>query len=226
MKLRFTEKRRILDIAITGVSGMVSVGIMLYGVCHFGLAEAWPELTLNAFYIACLVMMWMYFFNTGITTEQFNYWSSVSVGVTVLLRDILFPPPLASYAFGLVCRTLSVLLLCTLTYFYARKDWLNYTKRNLWFILVIDMLIAALYHIDIVLFESVDEYTDYILTEIWIRPTIIYGLVACFVSETAPADDTARLSSDKSVPYVTASDAEADAEAEASKKIRKEDAGA
>ena len=198
MTIRFTEKRRILDVAITGVSAMASVGIMLYGVYHFGLAEAWPELVLNAFYIACLVMMWMYFFNVCITTEQFNYWSSICIGVTVLLRDILFPPPLANHSLGLLCRTLSVLLLCTLTYFYARKDWLNYTKRNLWFILVLDMLIAASYHIDIVLFESVDEYTDYILTEIWIRSSIIYGLVACFVSETASSDGTASLSSDSS----------------------------
>ncbi|MER2139086.1 MAG: hypothetical protein ABS965_03045 [Succiniclasticum sp.] len=197
MTIRFKEKRRILDVAITGVSAMASVGIMLYGVYHFGLREAWPELVLNAFYIACLVMMWMYFFNVCITTEQFNYWSSISIGVTVLLRDILFPPPLANYALGLLCRTLSVLLLCTLTYFYARKDWLNYTKRNLWFILVVDMLIAASYHIDIVLFESVDEYTDYILTEIWIRSSIIYGLVACFISEAESSGDTASLPSQK-----------------------------
>ena len=27
------------------------------------------------------------------------------------------------------------------------------------------------------------EFTDYMLTEIWIRPTITYGLVACFVTE-------------------------------------------
>ena len=29
----------------------------------------------------------------------------------------------------------------------------------------------------------INEYTDYMLTEIWIRPTITYGLVACFVTE-------------------------------------------
>jgi len=29
----------------------------------------------------------------------------------------------------------------------------------------------------------VDEYTNYYLTEIWIRPTISYGLVACFVTD-------------------------------------------
>ena len=44
-----------------------------------------------------------------------------------------------------------MLLLCTLTYFYARKNW--------------------------------QGYTNYFLTEIWIRPTITYGLVACFVTE-------------------------------------------
>ena len=81
------------------------------------------------------------------------------------------------------CFTLSVLLLCTLTYFYARREWKSYTKRNLWIIFVIDAVIAALYHLDIVYFEAVDEYTDYLLTEIWIRPTITYGLVACFVTE-------------------------------------------
>ena len=49
---------------------------------------------------------------------------------------------------------------------------------------VIDALIAAFYHFDIMYFEAVDEYTNYMLTEIWIRPTITYGLVACFVTET------------------------------------------
>jgi hypothetical protein len=44
------------------------------------------------------------------------------------------------------------------------------------------MIIAALYNLDIYL-EPVDEYTDYMLVEIWIRPTITYGLVACFVTE-------------------------------------------
>ncbi|MBQ9410029.1 MAG: hypothetical protein IJU21_00300 [Bacteroidales bacterium] len=34
-----------------------------------------------------------------ITTRQFNYWCSLCLGVTVLLRDILFPPPIT---YGLV----------------------------------------------------------------------------------------------------------------------------
>ena len=34
-------------------------------------------------------------------------------------------------------------------------------------------------------FEAPDEYTNYMLTEIWIRPTISYSLVACFVTESA-----------------------------------------
>lgn len=82
----------------------------------------------------------------------------------------------------LACLTLSVALLCLLTYFYARKDWKSYTKRNLWIICIVDMLIATLYNYDIFI-EPIYEYTDYLLTEIWIRPTITYGLVACFVTE-------------------------------------------
>jgi sterol desaturase/sphingolipid hydroxylase (fatty acid hydroxylase superfamily) len=124
----------------------------------------------------------MYFFNYRINTDQFNYWCSVSVGITVLLRDILFAPPLAFYALHLLCLALSVLLLCTLTYFYARKNWKTYSKSNLWMIFIIDALIAILYNIAIYL-EPIDEYTNYLLTEIWIRPTITYGLVACFVTE-------------------------------------------
>jgi hypothetical protein len=83
MSIRFKEKGQIFDFAITAVAAVLSVGIMLYGVGHFGLREAWPELVLNLFYMACLVMMWMYFFNFRITTEQFNYWCSVCVGITV-----------------------------------------------------------------------------------------------------------------------------------------------
>ena len=182
MQTRFKKNAKVFDIVITTAAGIVSVGVMLYAIGHFGLQEAWPELVLNLFYIACLVMIGMYFFNR-LDTQRFNYWCSISVGMTVLLRDILFAPPLAYYALHLVCLTLSVLLLCMLTFFYARKNWQSYTKRNLWAICVIDMLIAALYNYDIYL-EPINEYTEYLLTEIWIRPTITYGLVTCFVSET------------------------------------------
>ncbi len=181
MKTRFKKNAKIFDIALTAIAGMVSVGIMLYGVGHFGIKEAWPELVLNLFYIFCLVMIGKYFFNR-IDTQRFNYWCSISVGMTVLLRDILFAPPLAYYGLHLACFTLSVLLLCMLTFFYARKNWQSYTKRNLWAICVVDIIIATLYNIDIYL-EPIDEYTNYMLTEIWIRPTITYGLVACFVTE-------------------------------------------
>ena len=185
MQTRFSKNAKVFDIVITAVGGTLSVGVMLYAVFHFGLLNVWPELVLNLFYIACLVMIWMYFFNTRLfTTQQFNYWCSISVGMTVLLRDILFPPPLAFYALHLVCLILAVLLLCTLTFFYARKNWQSYTKRNLWVICIIDILIAALYNYDIYL-EPINEFTDYLLTEIWIRPTITYGLVACFVTETS-----------------------------------------
>ncbi|MBO4446645.1 MAG: hypothetical protein J5764_00795 [Bacteroidales bacterium] len=182
MELRFKKKSDIFNIAVTAVAAVLSVGIMLYGVGHFGLKNTWPELVLNLSYIACLVMMWMYFFNFRITSQQFNYWCSVCIGIAVLLRDVLFPPPLAYYPILLACRILSVLLLLTLMYFYARKDWETYSKRKLWIICIIDMLIAALYNLDIIL-EPTDEYTAYMLTEIWIRPTITYGLVACFIKE-------------------------------------------
>lgn len=182
MKTRFKKKGKIIDIGITAVAGALSVGVMLYGVYHFGLSEAWPELVLNVFYIACLAMIWMYFFNR-LDARKFNYWCSVCIGVTVLLRDILFPPPLSGYALHLACLTLSVLLLLMLTFFYARKKWKTYSKRNLWMIFIVDMAIAALYNY-VIYTNPINEYTNYLLTEIWIRPTITYGLVACFVSET------------------------------------------
>lgn len=180
METRFKKKSQIFDIVVTGIGAVLSVGVMLFGVIHFGLSDAWNELVLNLFYIACLVMMVLYFFKR-IDTQRFNYWSSICVGVTVFLRDILFPPPLVNYPLHLVCLTLSVLLLLMLTFFYSRKDWKSYTKGNLWMLFVIDMVIAGLYHYVIVT-SPTDEYTNYLLTEIWIRPTLIYGLVACFVS--------------------------------------------
>ena len=167
MQTRFKKGTKIFDIVITAVAGMLSVVVMLYGVAYFGLKEAWPELVLNLFYVACLVMIGMYFFNYRITTHH-------------------FPPPLAFYALHVVCLVLAVLLLCTLTFFYARRNWKSYTKRNLWTICVIDILIATLYNYDIYI-EPFSEYTNYMLTEIWIRPTITYGLVACFVTESEAA---------------------------------------
>ena len=181
MQTRFKKKANIFNVVLTAVSGMLSVGIMLYAVGHFGLDQAWDELILNMFYIACLVMMWMYFFNR-LETQRFNYWSSLCIGITILLRDILFAPPLATYALQLTCLTLSVWLLLMFTYFYARKDWKTYYKANLWFIFIVDVAIAALYNYDI-LIETIGEEKPYLMTEIWIRPTITYGLVDCFVTE-------------------------------------------
>jgi len=180
IETRFKKKSQIFDIGITAVSALLSVGTMIFGIGHFGLGEAWPELVLNLLYIACIVMMVMYFFKR-LDSQRFNYISSVCVGVSVLLRDILFAPPLASYPLHLVCLTLSVLLLLMFTYFYARKDWKSYTKDNLWLLFIIDMVIAGLYNY-VIANNPINEYTDYLLTEIWIRPTLIYGLVACFVS--------------------------------------------
>ncbi len=182
MEVRFKKKSEIFDVLITAIAAVVSIGVMLYAVGHFGLRQSWPELVLNVFYVACVVMMWMYFFNYRITTQQFNYWCTLNVGITVLLRDILFPPPLVNYAFHLSCLTLSVTLLLMLTFFYARKEWKTYSKANLWMIFIVDMLIAILYNIDIYL-EPFDEYSNYMMVEIWIRPTITYGLVACYVKE-------------------------------------------
>ena len=182
MEVRFKKKSEIFDVSVTAIAAILSVGVMLYAVWHFGFSHAWPELVLNLFYIDCIVMMGMYFFNGPITTKQFNYWCTLNVGLTVLLRDVLFAPPLVNYPLHLICLTLSVVLLLMLTFFYARKDWKTYSKSNLWAICIIDVVIATLYNIDIFL-ETPDEYSTYLMVEIWIRPTITYGLVACFVKE-------------------------------------------
>ena len=182
MGIRFKNKSDVFNVLVTAIAAVLSVGVMLFGVWHFGLEKTWPELVLNLFYIACIVMIWMYFFNGPITTKQFNYWCTLNVGMTVLLRDVLFAPPLVNYPLNLICLTLSVVLLLMLTFFYARKDWKTYSKSNLWAICIIDVVIATLYNIDIFL-ETPDEYSTYLMVEIWIRPTITYGLVACFVKE-------------------------------------------
>jgi hypothetical protein len=75
-----------------------------------------------------------------------------------------------------------MLLALMLTYFYARKQWSTYSKRNLWMICIVDMVIAWLYTYAIII-EPINDYTSFLLTEIWIRPTITYGLVVCFVTE-------------------------------------------
>ena len=105
--IRFTRKADILNIGLTALSVALSVGVMRYGVIYYGLHETWPELVLNLFYIAALVMMGLYFFNR-LNSNQFNYWSSVCVGITVLLRSLPTPygllcaPLDLSYAFGAV----------------------------------------------------------------------------------------------------------------------------
>ena len=186
--LRFKKKIKIADVGITAIAGILSVCVMYYAVYKFGMQEAGEELILNMFYLACLVMIGLYFFNR-MDTNQFNYRCTLCVGMTILLRDILFPPPLAIYSLHVICLFLSVWLLLMLTFFYARKEWKTYTKRDLWMIFLVDVVIAALYNYDIYI-EPAEEYTDYLLIEIWIRPTITYGLVACFVTEVEENSQT------------------------------------
>jgi hypothetical protein len=101
-----------------------------------------------------------------------------------MLRDIIIPPELSNEILNKVCLTLSVWLLLMLTYFYSRKQWQTYSKKDLWMIFIVDVILAALYHYDIVYFEAKSGINEYILTEIWIRPTITYGLVACYIRES------------------------------------------
>ena len=49
-------------------------------------------------------------------------------------------------------------------------------------ICIVDMVIAWLYTYAIII-EPINDYTSFLLTEIWIRPTLTYGLVVCFVTE-------------------------------------------
>jgi len=184
MKTRFQKIGKIFDVLIVVISVILSVGTMLYGVFYFGLGNEYSQLglTLNILYLACVVMICMYFLNVCITTRQFNYWCTTCIGIAVLLRDILFPTTLANHGIQLAILTLSVLLLCMLTFYYARKEWKSYTKRDLWKICIVDTLIGLLYNIEIYL-EPTNAYTDFFMIEIWIRPTITYGLVACFIME-------------------------------------------
>ena len=87
METRFKQKSQIIDVAVTAVAAVLSVGIMLYGVSHFGFGEAWPELVLNLCYIACLVMMGLYFFKR-LDSQRFNYWSSICAGITALRKTL------------------------------------------------------------------------------------------------------------------------------------------
>ena len=49
MEIRFKDKGTIFNIAVTIFAAVVSVGMMLYGVWHFGLHQTWPELVLHVF---------------------------------------------------------------------------------------------------------------------------------------------------------------------------------
>ena len=157
METRFKKKSQIFDIGITAVGAVLSVGTMIYGISHLGLRDTLPELVLNLCYVACILMMVLYFFKF-LDNKRFNYWSTVFIGITVLLRDILFAPPLENYPIHLICLTLSVLLLLMLTFFYARKDWKSYTKRSLYMLLIIDTVITGLYFF-VIFFHPVNEYT-------------------------------------------------------------------
>ena len=61
--LRFKKKIKIADVGITAIAGILSVCVMYYAVYKFGMQEAGEELILNMFYLACLVMIGLYFFN-------------------------------------------------------------------------------------------------------------------------------------------------------------------
>ena len=70
MEVRFKNKSDVFNIIVTILAAAISVGTMIYGVLHLGFENTWPELVLNVFYIACVAMMLMYFFNWGITTNR------------------------------------------------------------------------------------------------------------------------------------------------------------
>jgi len=54
MQTRFKKNAKVADIMITFIGGTLSVSIMLYGIYHFGLSNAWPELITYGL-VACFI---------------------------------------------------------------------------------------------------------------------------------------------------------------------------
>ena len=90
--LRFKKKIKIADVGITAIAGIFSVCAMYYAVYKFGMYEAGEELILNAFYVACLTMIGLYFFNrmTGHLRPACNL--SFPLGPAATDADILLCP--------------------------------------------------------------------------------------------------------------------------------------
>ena len=76
---------------------------------------------------------------------------------------------------------------------YVNDSVVNNLELFLLWVLMILLYVAALLLLArflrkfnrfnyVIYISPINEYTNYLLAEIWIRPTIIYGLVACFVS--------------------------------------------
>ena len=87
--LRFKKKIKIADVGITAIAGIFSVIAMYYAVYKFGMQEAGEELILNMFYLACLTMIGLYFFNR-MSPNQFNYSCSLCVGMTIFCATFSF----------------------------------------------------------------------------------------------------------------------------------------
>ena len=172
MNAKFKKITKILDATVTLAAAVLSVGATLYGVGRLDLKETWPELVLNVFYIACLAMIGARFIKK-IEARRFAFWSAACLGATVVLRDIVFFPPLSIYPMRIACLALSALLLVLLA-----------GKRDMRLVFGVDMTIAILYNIAIYI-EPFNEYTKYLLIEIWIRPTLFYALSSCCAEKNA-----------------------------------------
>ena len=179
---RFQSKSVRVDIGMNSIMIIFSAVIMIGGSLT-DFRQFWPVVVLNSMYITGFVLIILYSFTRSLSSRNFFIATLWLLTGTIVLRELLFPPELANFAIEKICQAFAIAMILCINRFDHYWPKPNIAKRLMWAMIILDMLIAVLYNLDLFLFEKTSEFDSfYIQVEIWIRPLISYCVLRCYLT--------------------------------------------
>lgn len=165
-------------LSAVGLLGLFTVGHSLVAAFN---TFYWSDLIVHLLYLACFMLMFLYLFDVGVSSHAMFKYSLLTFGLTILLQNILFPPPSPSSGFTAAASFLAVAIIGALIVWYMGWRDIHRSNRMAVVILVALVISCALYTWSALRMGAI--FTSMVITVIgiWIRPLIAACIFACYL---------------------------------------------
>lgn len=171
-----------------GLLGLITVCISLYvAITDF----SWPDLIVHFLFVTCFLLLLVYLYRGGMSSHAMFKYSLLTFGVTIILQNVLFPPPSPSTGFTAMTSFLAVAIIGALIVWYMGWQDVKRSKHMALVILAALAIDSSLYTWSLYVMGA--RFTSMTVTviSIWVKPAIAACIFACYIFRMAKKNEKA-----------------------------------